>query len=185
MTGYEVRKHPLPWRMPGRENWVRLQPNLDYGGDIPRPFQLRLGDGSGVIATLTADELRALRDVCDAALTAPYTVLVLGGDTAADWMLDGVERHLGKVRQQHESMVIRHAGRPGTVDGIVSAWCRAHRTLEQVGPVDVADGGSACLIFCTRDGDRNLELNAAAHRAGIPAWWCRSPAGVETTEGAQ
>lgn len=55
----------LPWRLPGREQWLRLEPH--HNPD--RPYALVAGTDPGRVHTsLSADELRALRDGIDAIL---------------------------------------------------------------------------------------------------------------------
>lgn len=160
--------HPMPWHQ--RDWWVHLEPHLDPPAEqIDRPYALRVGQHDSTTATLTRAELVELRAAIDAALAAPYLVLICGGSGfTGEAARTLVEQRLDTLRRRHpDDLLVAHAGRPDGPDSYAHAWCTRHGVAERIGALDPRAGGNVALIF---PGAEGRDQAAAAAYAGIPLW---------------
>jgi hypothetical protein len=158
--------------MPGREDWVHLEPALVLNEGAPKPYKVRLGKHDSYSAVFTRSELTAFRDQLTTILEAPFVVLVLGGDVAAEWMTASVERRLTEAFGFHPDLQVAHEGRPGSVDDIVAAWAAARDVPQRVGPIDLTAGGNVVMLHMTGDETVDMERMTAVGDAQLEAWWC-------------
>lgn len=160
-------RHPLPWH---QRDWVHLDPHLDPPTEpVDRPYALRIGHHDSTTATLTRAGLIELRAAIDAALAAPYLVLICGGDGfSGEDARTLVEQRLDTLHRRHPTdLLVAHAGRPDGPDSYTHAWCARHGVAERIGVLDPSTGGNVALVFPGADA---RDQAATAAYEGIPLW---------------
>lgn len=167
------RRHPLPWSI--QNGWVSLQGHSRYRDDEDRPYRLSLGRHNTTEASLTADELRQLRDRIDAVLAAPFRVLVPNPNEHDEpWLASAIRERLDKLHAAHPHFEIAILY-DDTADGPIVDWVfDAHVQLLFYPTVAemYADGGSRVLLVA---GENALELSRLAHEANVAVDLIRRP----------
>lgn len=159
------RRHPLPWPMPDRDNWIWLEPDTAWHDGEPKPYKLAFGTHNRYSAAFSEAELRLLRDRIDAVLDAPYRVLVPNpGDD--QHVADTIRERLDMLHGHHPRMQVAVLD----VDSIGSApetWAmdaRVEMLVYQTAEEMFADGGSRVLIVAGPDA---LNLTKQAFEAHL------------------
>jgi hypothetical protein len=164
--------------MPDRDA-VHLEPDSAFHEGEPKPFKLRLNPcgSQSFSAAFTEAELRLLRDQIDAALAAPYRVLILGGVGVTHPGLEtAIRGRLDMLHAHHPRMEIATRCMATDADERAEEWAADAQVrmlfYDSVAAM-VADGGNRALIVrrAGEDDGPNWDANVVAHQARICTDW--------------
>lgn len=165
-------RHPVPWSL---RTGLHLDPAPHWDSEEPiEGFKLMLGSrtGGGTYGIYNRADLRALRDQIDLALTAPFRLIVAGGDVvnaSTDWpeIHEWLDLQQARVDQAGVPMQVV-CGPENQAQSMVYVWALNNK-IELVGrrPVDFAAGGNAVMLMPDSDGPA---IAGRAHRLGIPVY---------------